>query len=98
MEIPHPCEPGEILYDRERFKPVCSQRHCIGDASMYIATTILIAIYSAAFVAMTVITILNYEDNPDGNIPLTILAHVFWPVTLCAFMIWLSVKARSRRL
>jgi hypothetical protein len=65
---------------------------------MYIETTVLIAIYSAAFIATTAITILNYEDNPDGNIALTILAHVFWPVTLCAFMIWLSVKARRRRL
>jgi hypothetical protein len=62
------------------------------------ASTVLIAVYSAAFLATVAITILNYEDNPDGNIPLTILAHIFWPITLLIFMVWLSVKVRGRRL
>ncbi len=61
-------------------------------------TTIIFAIYIAAFLATTVITIVNYDRNPDGNIVLTILAHVFWPITLCSILIWLSVAMRGPRM
>jgi hypothetical protein len=58
-------------------------------------TAIIIAIYVAAFFATTVTTIVNYKPNADGNIPLTILAHVFWPAILLAFFIWVSVEMRG---
>jgi hypothetical protein len=60
--------------------------------------TILMTIYGAALVATTVLTVTNYERSPDSNITLTILAHVFWPITLLAFLIWLLIEIRAQRL
>jgi hypothetical protein len=60
--------------------------------------TIVIAIYVAVFVATTALTILNYKPDPVGNIPLTILAHIFWPITFLTVFIWLFVDSRRNEL
>ncbi len=60
--------------------------------------TIVIAIYIAGFAATMALTVLNYKPDPVGNIPLALLAHIFWPIALLSIIIWVFIDSLRNEL